>query len=181
MAKAKKKSTTSASVWVPYSERALDERHSHEGLMTYVANVIEEQLYALRSVALSAADYSLGSPTFGTPPLGRVHPLRAESFDVGPPTIREQITHHLHVKNTDHKKPGRPTSEDLVRQEARRLLDASGGWQHRWHSLRQFTHKLSDWLAHEHPTMPQMVPKVVERHVRDIWQQHRKEHEITKP
>lgn len=29
---------------VPYSERGLDERHSREGLMAYVASVIEEQL-----------------------------------------------------------------------------------------------------------------------------------------
>jgi ABC transporter substrate binding protein len=32
-------------VWV--SERGLDERHTREGLMTYVANVIEEQLHDL--------------------------------------------------------------------------------------------------------------------------------------
>ena len=126
-------------------------------------------------VDLSAADYSLDLPTFGMPPLGRVHhALRVEAFDLEPPTVREQITHHLHIKNTDHKKPGRRTSRDLVRQEARRLLDASSGWRHQWGSLGQLASKLSSWLIHEHPTMPQMVPKVVERHIRDLWQQHQK-------
>jgi hypothetical protein len=36
-----------APVWVPYSERGLDERHSREALMTYVANVIDDQLHDL--------------------------------------------------------------------------------------------------------------------------------------
>jgi hypothetical protein len=36
-----------APAWRPYSGRCLDERHSRKGLMTYVANVIEEQLHDL--------------------------------------------------------------------------------------------------------------------------------------
>jgi hypothetical protein len=34
-------------VWVPYARRGLDERHTRKGLMTYVVNVIEEQLHDL--------------------------------------------------------------------------------------------------------------------------------------
>jgi hypothetical protein len=36
-----------APAWVPYSKRGLDERHSRESLMAYVANVTEEQLHDL--------------------------------------------------------------------------------------------------------------------------------------
>ena len=40
-------SPAAAAAWIPYRERGLDERHSREGLMAYVANVIEEQLQDL--------------------------------------------------------------------------------------------------------------------------------------
>jgi hypothetical protein len=104
----------------------------------------------------------------------KLHQLVHVPFDVGSPTISEQIIHRLHVKNTNHKKLGRHTSKDLVCREAKRLLDASSEWQNPYPSLRSLAHKLSRWLANEHPTEPQMKIKIVERHIRGLWQQHQK-------
>jgi hypothetical protein len=126
------------------------------------------------SLTPSAAD-SPGPPTSDTPPPERVcHALEAVAFDVGPPTIEPPTTHHLRVKYTDHKKPGRPTSKDRIRQRAQERLAASSGWKNSWRSLRQLAIYLSNWLADEHPTEPQMVPKGVERAIADIWRQHKK-------
>jgi hypothetical protein len=60
-------------VWVSYAERGLDECHTREGLMTYVANVIEEQLHDLdrhRRAARRQARWRIRQQC----PFGPVHP-----------------------------------------------------------------------------------------------------------
>jgi hypothetical protein len=68
-----------------------------------------------------------------------------------------------------HDAPGRPSSADLVKQEAeRRVADGTVP-----QLLKTFGSELSEWLHGKHPDLPQMAPQSVENVVRTIWQRGR--------
>jgi hypothetical protein len=61
--------------------------------------------------------------------------------------------------------PGRPNSISLIREEAQRQL-AVGKTPR---TLKEFANELSQWLRRQHRHEPAMVPRVVERNIRDLW------------
>jgi hypothetical protein len=69
-----------------------------------------------------------------------------------------------------HDARGRPSSKDLIRQEARRRLAAGDGPK----LLSTFSRKLSTWLRETYPDFLQMKPRSVENVVRALWQQRQK-------
>jgi len=64
-----------------------------------------------------------------------------------------------------HDAPGRPSSRDLVRQEAERRVATRTAPR----LLKTFGSELSVWLRETYPGLPQMEPRTVENVVRDIW------------
>jgi hypothetical protein len=60
---------------------------------------------------------------------------------------------------------GRPNSKALVRAEAQRRLSA-GDYPK---TLKEFSNRLSRWLARHHSEEPQMSSEVVERTISDLW------------
>ena len=65
-----------------------------------------------------------------------------------------------------HDAPGRPSSRELVRDEAKRRVAAGIAAK----PLNAFGHDLSAWLRENHPGLPQMKGRSIENVVRDIWQ-----------
>jgi len=63
---------------------------------------------------------------------------------------------------------GKPSSKQLVRDEAERLLKHGYAG-----SKKALASDLSAWLARHHQDEPQMKPAVVERNITDIWQMYR--------
>jgi hypothetical protein len=58
--------------------------------------------------------------------------------------------------------PGRPSSVNLVIEEAKRRLDSGSAPK----LLKAFGRDLSKWLSETHPNSPQMQPEVVENNIR---------------
>jgi hypothetical protein len=104
-------------------------------------------------------------PLFGRPHRPMVRTYAEARFEgageLKPPRV-QIFEHHERL----HDAPGRPSSRDLVRQEAeRRVADGTVSGL----LLKTFGSDLSDWLRDNHPDLPQMKPRVVENVVRDIW------------
>src|SRR6266436_7879567 len=93
------------------------------------------------------------------------HVLEATGFDLPSPVYERQITRHLAIRPTNAKAAGRPTSRDLVRQEAERCLKACREVP----LLKKLATDISRWLAVKHPTLPGMEPRTVEGLIRDLW------------
>ena len=62
------------------------------------------------------------------------------------------------------KPPGRPSSRDLIRAEAKRQLTAGSR-----PALKVLAGELSAWLVEAHPQAPAMAPSTVEDNIRDLW------------
>lgn len=68
-------------------------------------------------------------------------------------------------------RPGRPSSQDLIREEAERRLTANADLPP---TLTQFGDELAAWLRREHPDAAQMTGTTARHHISEMWNKWRK-------
>ena len=117
------------------------------------------------------------SPFLGPTPTLVVHEIKKGEIEkfAGQGGMDDVPTDRLRQKwvkdNTDIGiRPGRQSSRNLIREEARRRLKV--GEYPKTKTLEAFAKQLSDWLKRHHPDQPTMSPDRVENAIRDIWQKH---------